>query len=160
MPRHPEQDAALSRYYKRRKDETQEVFCNAMDRLLRGEPLYTDGKLSEANLCREAKRSRATLNRYPDVKRTFSEARLSRNKTAPTNLVEKIRELEESLRQRRREDNLTIKELTASRNRLAQEVFLQYRVIEILRRETDELKLKLQDAWRGVRLHVVAAKDG
>lgn len=156
MPRHPEQEAALSRHYKKRKDDTREVFNDAMDRLLRGEPIHTDGKLTEANLCREARRSRATLNRYPDIKRTFSEARLNRRKTAPTNLAEKIRELEDTLRQVRRE----IKSLTESRNRLAQEVFVQYCVIELLGRERNEVKLKLQEVLRGVRLHVVAATDG
>jgi tryptophan 2,3-dioxygenase len=159
MPRHPEQDAALSRYYKSRKDNTREVFSNAMDRLLRGEPLYTNGKLTEANLCREAERSRATLTRYPEIKRTFSEAKRNRNKTAPTNLVEKVRELEDTLRELRRGDNLTIKSLIESRNRLAQEVFVQYCVIELLRREKNEFEVKLQEALKGVRLRLVTAGD-
>jgi hypothetical protein len=160
MPRHPEQDAALIRYYERRKEDTREVFAAAMDRLLRGEPIHTDGKLTEANLCREAKRSRATLNRYPDIKRTFSEAKCNRSRMAPTNPVEKIRELEDRIRQTRREDNRTIKSLIESRDRLAQEVFIQYRVIELLKAERDEVKQKLQEALRGVRLRVVKAKNG
>ena len=160
MPRHPEQDAALSRYYERRKEDTREVFGAAMDHLLRGEPVHTDGKLTEANLCREAKRSRATLNRYPDIKRTFCEAKRNRRRTAPTNPAEKIRELEDTIRRTRRDDNRTIKSLIESRDRLAQEVFIQYRVIELLRAERDEIKQKLQESLSGVRLRVVKTKNG
>lgn len=159
MPRHPAQDAALDRSYKRRKAGTREAFADAMDRLLRGEPLYTDGRLTEANLYREAKRSRATLNRYPDIKREFVEAKSNRDKTAPANLADKVMELEETVQLYRRRENEEIRELKTSRHRLAQEGFILHRIIKLLQREKREIELKLQEALRGVRLHLVAADD-
>lgn len=159
MPRSPEQDAALERCYQRRKDGTREAFVNAMDRLLCGEPLYTDGRLNEANLCREAKRSRSTLGRYQDIRQTFADAKSIRSRTAPANLIEKISELEETISRNRREDNQKIRELKNSRDRFAQETFILYRIVKLLQREKEELELKLREALRGVRLHLVAVDD-
>lgn len=159
MPRHPAQDAALDRSYKRRKGETREAVLTAMDRLLQGKPVYTDGRLTEANLCREAKRSRSTLSRYPEIKREFAEAKRNRDKTAPANLVEKVMELEETVSQYRRGENKEIRELKTSRHQLAQEGFVMHRIINLLKREKKETELKLQEALRGVRLHLVAVDD-
>jgi hypothetical protein len=98
MPRHPNQNAALDRHHKDRKDQTRQAHLDAMDRLLRGEPLFTDGELTEANLYREAKRSRATLNRYPEIKHRFSETKRHRRENSVSDKDERIRELEETVR--------------------------------------------------------------
>jgi hypothetical protein len=155
MPRHPEQNAGLERFYKKRKATTQKAFMEAMDRLLRGESIYTNGKLTEANLCREAKRSRATLNRYQDIKNLFSEAKLNRNKRAPTNLTDKVRELEETIKLNQVEHNRELKEVTESRDSYAQETYILYQVVELLRREKADLEHRLRDALIGRKPRLV-----
>jgi len=155
MPRHPEQNAGLERFYKKRKASTRETFLEAMDRLLRGEPIYTNGKLTEANLCREAKRSRATLNRYQNIKNLFNEAKLNRNKRAPTNLADKVRELEETIKLNRVAYNRELKEVTESRDCYAQEAYILYQLVDLLRREKADLEQRLRDALIGRKPRLV-----
>lgn len=157
MPRHPAQTAGLERSYKRLKDETETRFLEAMDRLLRGDPLRTDGKLTEANLCREAQRSRSTLNRYPTINTQFAEAKRNRGKASPTNLVEKVRELEETLRQVRRQDNQKMKEVKQSRDRFAQEVYILYCLIQVFLGVIEDLKARLNEASKGAHIRLVPA---
>ncbi|MEV8204232.1 hypothetical protein AB0P40_02120 [Streptomyces sp. NPDC079189] len=47
--------------------KTEQALRDAMERLLSGRPEHTDGKLTKNNLCREARVSRATLNRATDI---------------------------------------------------------------------------------------------
>ncbi len=137
MPRHPNQNAALDRHHKDRKDQTRQALLDAMDRLLRGQPLFTDGELTEANLYREAKRSRATLNRYPEIKQRFCEAKNHRRENSAIDKDERIRELEEMVRQLQREENRMIRELRESRDRLAQEVYVLNLLIERVKKENN-----------------------
>src|SRR5262249_17632529 len=138
MPRHPNQNAALDLHHKNRRGQTRQALFDAMDRLLRGEPLFTDGDLTEANLYREAKRSRATLNRYPEIKHRFSEAKGRRRESSASDKDERIRELEETVRQLQREENRTIRGLKESRDRLAQEVYVLNLLIERMRKKTNQ----------------------
>ncbi|MFG2692573.1 hypothetical protein [Kitasatospora sp. NPDC048407] len=46
---------------------TEKKLCEAMARLLAGEPLHTDGALTKENLAREAKVSHATVHRAEDI---------------------------------------------------------------------------------------------
>jgi hypothetical protein len=46
---------------------TEQRLHDAMDRLLEGQSLHTDGRLTVTNLALEARVSRATANRYPAV---------------------------------------------------------------------------------------------
>lgn len=131
----------------------------AMDRLLRGEPIYTNGKLTEANLCREAKRSRATLNRYRDIKILFDEAKQNRNISAPANLADKVRELEETIKLNRVKYNRDIKEVMLSRDGYAQETYILYHLISMLREEKAGLEQQLQEALKGVRLRLVRSES-
>src|SRR6266540_3032263 len=130
MPRHPNQNAALDRHHKDRKDQTRQALLDAMDRLLRGQPLFTDGELTEANLYREAKRSRATLNRYPEIKQRFCEAKNHRRENSAIDKDERIRQLQ-------REENRMIRELRESRDRLAQEVYVLNLLIERVKKENN-----------------------
>jgi hypothetical protein len=138
MPRHPNQNAALDRYHKDRKDQTRQSLLDAMGRLLRGEPLFTDGELTEANLYREAKRSRATLNRYPEIKQRFSEAKKHCRENSVIDKDGRIRELEEMVRQLQREENRPIRELKESRDRLAQEVYVLNLLIEQMKKKNNQ----------------------
>jgi phage-related protein len=138
MPRHPNQNAALDRHHKDRKDQTRQSLLDAMDRLLRGEPLFTDGELTEANLYREAKRSRATLNRYPEFKQRLSEAKNRCRENSAIDKDERIRELEDAIRQLQREERRTIRELRESRDRLAQEVYVLNLFIEQMKKKNNQ----------------------
>ena len=51
----------------------------AMERLLTGRAAHTDGRLTVANLAREAGLSRATAYRYPDVIQAFQKEITDRN---------------------------------------------------------------------------------
>lgn len=156
MPRHPEQDAALTLHYKKCKDDTRDAFVDAMDRLIQGRPLlHTDGKLTEANLYREAQRSRATLNRYPDIKDQFKEAKRHPDKDAPSNPAEKIQELEETIRELRRGENKTINELKSSRDCSAQEIYILNRIIDKLKEQIEQLKKRLREIDEDGALHLV-----
>lgn len=48
-------------------DSTERKLRAALDRLIAGHPIRTDGKLTVTGLAREAGVSRATAHRYPDV---------------------------------------------------------------------------------------------
>jgi hypothetical protein len=138
MPRHPNQNAALDRHHKDRKDQTRQALLDAMDRLLHGEPLFTDGELTETNLYREAKRSRATLNRYPEIKQKFCEAKNHCRESSAIDKDGRIRELEEMVRRLQRDENRMIRELKESRDRLAQEVYVLNLLIERMRKKNDQ----------------------
>ncbi|WP_078495477.1 hypothetical protein [Streptomyces viridosporus] len=47
--------------------KTEQVLCDAMERLLSGRPQHTDGKLTKNNLCREAGVSRVTMHRAAKI---------------------------------------------------------------------------------------------
>ena len=48
-------------------DATRQKLRHALDRLIAGTPVRTDGRLTVSCLAREADVSRATAHRYPDV---------------------------------------------------------------------------------------------
>lgn len=58
-----------------------------MSRLLEGKYLFTDGRLTISNLAREAKVSRATVNRYTNIVEDFRYAVSIRKNEAITKLV-------------------------------------------------------------------------
>lgn len=122
--RHPNQEQGLRSYYGRRKDSTERAFRDAMDRLHRGTPLLTDGRPTLMNLCREAKRGRATLDRYPDVKKEFLDGLRAKSRGAPQNLHDKVRELQQTIRQLRSSHYAEQRALLAERDRLAEQVYL------------------------------------
>jgi DNA-binding MurR/RpiR family transcriptional regulator len=62
---------------------TEQTIHEAMSRLLEGEYLFTDGRLTISNLAREAKVSRATVNRYTKIVGDFRYA-VSIRKTETT----------------------------------------------------------------------------
>ncbi|MCI0559901.1 MAG: hypothetical protein MN733_15530 [Nitrososphaera sp.] len=146
MRRYAAQDEGLRKYYERRKKQTRQEFLDAMDSLLRGQPILTDGKLTEANLCREACRSRATLGRYPDIRKAFATAKKQRRKGAPKDLYQKVKETEEAKQQVKKALNAEIRELSRERDVLAQQVYLLERVIErLVRGRSDRVAQTIKD---------------
>ncbi|AQA21731.1 iclR helix-turn-helix domain protein [Rhodococcus sp. MTM3W5.2] len=99
---------------------------NALQRLLGGQPLRTDGALTVTNLAREAGVSRATANRATDTLARLRVALAARaepdNTSAPTIMRERIKQLEAELAQRKRDENQDILELRRRAHILAQHV--------------------------------------
>ncbi len=62
---------------------TEAALVAAMERLLANEPLTTDGRLTVANLAREALVSRATANRATGILETYREAIIGRKAKPP-----------------------------------------------------------------------------
>ncbi|MFF4012753.1 hypothetical protein [Streptomyces sp. NPDC001717] len=80
--------------------KTEHALREAMERLLAGTSQHTDGKLTKNNLCREAKVSRATMNRADDILDEWD----NRTGTSPAGLREQQRDTETSdLRNKLRE---------------------------------------------------------
>lgn len=78
--------------------KTEDALRAAMKRLLEGTSLHTDGRLTVANLSREAGVSRATANRATAVLAEFRVAEARFRSGSVAGLKARIRELEAELR--------------------------------------------------------------
>lgn len=78
----------------------------AMERLLNGEPTFTDGALTKTNLYTEAQVSRATMNRYREIVQRWEDAIAVRN--AASIDVEAVQRAHEALESRHRETALAL----------------------------------------------------
>ena len=78
--------------------KTEDALRAAMMRLLEGTSVHTDGRLTVANLAREAGVSRATANRATAVLAEFRGAEARFRSGSVAGLKERIRELEADLR--------------------------------------------------------------
>lgn len=78
----------------------------AMERLLNGEPTFTDGALTKTNLYTEAQVSRATMNRHCEILQRWGEALAARN--APSIDVKAVQRAHKALESRHRETGLAL----------------------------------------------------
>ena len=78
--------------------KTEDALRVAMKRLLDGTSVHTDGRLTIANLAREAGVSRATANRATAVLAEFRAAEARFRSVSVAGLKARIRELEAELR--------------------------------------------------------------
>ncbi|MDJ0418863.1 hypothetical protein [Rhodococcus opacus] len=104
---------------------TEQALESALDRLLSGQPLRTDGALTIAGLAREADVSRATANRATrTLKRLRAATATSENHngTNPESLRQRIRTLEKELAARMRRENGEVAALRQRAHILAQHV--------------------------------------
>ncbi|ACD21652.1 MULTISPECIES: hypothetical protein [Burkholderiaceae] len=77
MKRNSKQEAALRRKYAAKRDDTRTAFERALSKIAE-DPLAV---LTEKSLYVTADRSRATLNRYPDIKARLAALRDERQRT-------------------------------------------------------------------------------
>jgi hypothetical protein len=116
--------------------KTEDALRAAMNRLLEGASEHTDGRLSVANLAREAGVSRATANRAIAVLAEFRAAEARFRSGSVAGLKERVRELEAELRAARggelAELRATIKTLAQQIQILALEGEEQRRLIAVL----------------------------
>ncbi len=110
---------------KMRVSEANEIALReAMARLLAGKPQRSKGDLNISTLAREAAVSRATANRATKVLEDFRaqiEAREPLPET-PETYIERIRELQAELNERRRTDHKEIERLRQTVKMLAQHI--------------------------------------
>lgn len=112
-------------------DDVRRVIRDAMDRLISGEPLYSDGKLTIKSLAEEAQIKRWLLtHRHTDLQAEFR-ARIV-NTDAPPALV--------ALRDERDDAQRRIDELTAEVTALQETVHQLERIIQVLALENDQLR--------------------
>ena len=100
-------------------EKTEDVLRAAMKRLLEGTSVHTDGRLTVANLAREAGVSRATANRATAVLAEFRAAEARFRSVSVAGLKARIRELEAELRAARGGE---LAELRATVKTLAQQI--------------------------------------
>lgn len=112
-------------------DDVRRAIRDAMDRLVAGEPLYSDGKLTIKSLAEEAQIKRWLLtHRHTDLQTEFR-ARIA-NTDAPAALV--------ALRDERDDAQRRIDELTADVTALQETVHQLERIIQMLALENDQLR--------------------
>ena len=99
--------------------KTEGALRAAMKRLLEGSSVHTDGRLTVANLAREAGVSRATANRATAVLVEFRAAEARFRSGSVAGLKERTRELEAELRAARSGE---LAELRATVKTLAQQI--------------------------------------
>ncbi len=99
--------------------KTEDALRAAMMRLLEGTSVHTDGRLTIANLAREAGVSRATANRATAVLAEFRAAEARFRSGSVAGLKERIRELEAELQAARGRE---LAELRATIKTLAQHI--------------------------------------
>ncbi len=116
--------------------KTEDALRAAMKRLLEGASEHTDGRLSVANLAREAGVSRATANRATAVLAEFRAAEARFRSGSVAGLKARIRELEAELRAARggelAELRVTVKTLAQQIQVLALKGEEQRRLIAVL----------------------------
>lgn len=85
--------------------KTERTLFDALDRLVSGEPLKSDGRITQENIALEAGVSRATFNRYPKVVAEYQRVKARGAKddeVRPFTIEDKNRELQESNTELRR----------------------------------------------------------
>jgi hypothetical protein len=120
--------------------KTEDALRVAMKRLLEGTSEHTDGRITIANLAREAGVSRATANRANAVLGEFRAAEARFRSGSVAGLKARIRELEAELRAARGRElaelRATVKTLAQHIQILALEGEEQRRVIAVLEEQT------------------------
>lgn len=112
-------------------NDVRRAIRDAMDRLIAGEPLHSDGKLTIKSLAEEAQIKRWLLtHRHTDLQAEFR-ARIA-NTDAPPALV--------ALRDERDDAQRRIDELTADVTALQETVHQLERIIQMLALENDQLR--------------------
>lgn len=106
---------------------------DAMERLIEGRPLYSDGKLTIKSLAKEARVKRWVLtHRHTDLQDEFR-ARLASAETEPPIL--------RSLRHEKATAEKRVKELTAEGTALTATIHQLERIIQVLELENHQLRL-------------------
>lgn len=127
--------------------KTKDALRAAMKRLLEGASEHTDGRLSVANLAREAGVSRATANRAIAVLAEFRAAEARFRSGSVAGLKERVRELEAELRAARGGElaglRTTIKTLAQQIQILALEGEEQRRLIAVLEEQIAKVDPKV-----------------
>jgi uncharacterized protein involved in exopolysaccharide biosynthesis len=127
--------------------KTEDALRAAMMRLLEGTSVHTDGRLTVANLAREAGVSRATANRATAVLADFRAAEARFRSGSVAGLKERIRELEAELRAARggelAELRATVKTLGQQIQILALQGEEQRRLIAVLEEQNSRADPKV-----------------
>ncbi|MGB6245828.1 hypothetical protein [Gordonia sp. (in: high G+C Gram-positive bacteria)] len=112
-------------------EDVRRVIRDAMDRLIAGDPLYSDGKLTIKALAEEARVKRWLLtHRHTDLQAEFR-ARVANTDTPPA-LV--------ALRDERDDAQRRIEELTSDVTALQETIHQLERIIQVLALENDQLR--------------------
>jgi DeoR/GlpR family transcriptional regulator of sugar metabolism len=106
-------------------DSTERKLRAALERLVAGHPIRTDGRLTVSGLAREAGVSRATAHRYPDVLADFAAAARQ-----PTIAARRYGEPESALAKRNEELARENSRLRAEKEALANAVYALAELIE------------------------------
>ncbi|EAA4188729.1 hypothetical protein QF20_004945 [Salmonella enterica subsp. enterica] len=142
MARNPRQEVALRRRYTISKEETRLAFEQALTDIAANPSV----PVTEKTLYEAAGRSRATLNRYPDIKERLAEIRASRitvspdkNKDAPDQVV----------------TNHRLRALQQASTTLAQRVAILSVVVQDLERRNSSLVRLLQQHKVAIPIELV-----
>ena len=127
--------------------KTENKLFDALDRIASGNSKFTNGKLSQENVAKEAGVSRATFNRYQGVVDEFNRlkdsGRSGENLDSPLTIQDKNKELQQvniELRRVIASDKKEHKELV---DKARQEIYLLNRSIENKDEDIASLKRKL-----------------
>lgn len=124
------------------------VIRGAMDRLIAGKPLHSDGKLTVKSLAEEARVKRWLLtHRHTDLQDEFR-ARIASTHKAPPILL--------ALREERTDAQKRVKELTAEVTALTATIHQLERVIQVLALENQQFRSSDPDLRKVVPLRTGA----
>ena len=113
-------------------DSVRRAIRDAMDRLIDGQPLYSDGKLTTKALAEEARVKRWLLtHRHTDLQDEFR-ARIENTETEPP-ILKRLSEERDAAQKR-------VKELTSDVTALKATVHQLERIIHVLALENDQLR--------------------
>jgi predicted RNase H-like nuclease (RuvC/YqgF family) len=101
---------------------TEAALRNAMDRLIAGRPVKTDGRLTIANLAAEAGISRATVYRAPAIVHAFEAAATARGRRSQTRGAKTIAALKAELTTLQGRERAELRELRAMNHVMAQRI--------------------------------------
>lgn len=148
MRRNRKQEAALSRIYEKKRNETRAALEKALITITND--LGAD--LTERSLYQAAHRSRATLNRYPDIKARLAILRDERRQAAPSSgRDEESRELSVLAR---------LKLVQQDRDALAQRVAILSIALQDLERRNASLVNLLRRSHVAVPIELVVDNAG
>lgn len=136
MVRHINTITSLKKSKQKQKEATRIAFEQALDRLSKGEPLYTDGRLTIDNLWKEAQLSRSTLARYPEFKGELKKVKsgLGKKYNPADELFDKNRELMREVRELRTTNAELRKEYKKFKDAAIQEIMILNRKIEKMKK--------------------------
>ncbi|MGQ9349419.1 hypothetical protein [Mycolicibacterium gilvum] len=116
----------------RADDDVRRAIRDAMDRLIAGKPLHSDGKLTIKSLAEEAGVKRWLLtHRHTDLQDEFR-ARITNTATEPPILL--------ALRQEKADADKRVKELTADVTAITATIHHLERIIQVLALENQQLR--------------------